>query len=163
MPLLIDGHNLISALPDLELDDPHDEAKLVHKLRSYCGRTGQRCVVVFDGGVPGGWARELSSGPVRVIFAAAHRTDADRLIVGRIRRASSPGELTVVSSDQAVRAAAQARGMRVLSSAQFAARMAEAAAQVAGADRADDVRLSPEEVAAWMELFERRRGRRKPD
>lgn len=162
MPLLIDGHNLISALPDLELDDPHDEAKLVHRLRSYCGRTGKRCVVVFDGGVPGGWSRELSSGPVRVIFAAAHRTDADRLIIGRIRRASSPGELTVVSSDQAVREAAVARHIRVLSSAQFAAQMAEAA-QAAEMDRAEDVRLSVEEVEAWMKLFEGRRDRRKPE
>ena len=35
MPILIDGHNLIAKLPDLRLDDPDDEAKLVARLRAY--------------------------------------------------------------------------------------------------------------------------------
>jgi hypothetical protein len=33
MPFLIDGHNLIGALPDLDLDDPDDEARLVERLQ----------------------------------------------------------------------------------------------------------------------------------
>ena len=31
--LLIDGHNLIGALPGLKLSDPDDEARLAHTLR----------------------------------------------------------------------------------------------------------------------------------
>ena len=60
MPLLIDGHNLIGRLPDLRLDDPQDEAKLVARLRVYHARTGKRVTVVFDRGLPGGRSRELS-------------------------------------------------------------------------------------------------------
>ena len=33
MPYIIDGHNLIHYLDDIQLDDPHDEAKLALKLR----------------------------------------------------------------------------------------------------------------------------------
>ncbi len=47
MPLLIDGHNLIGRLPDLRLDDPDDEAKLVARLRTYCARTRKRITAVF--------------------------------------------------------------------------------------------------------------------
>ena len=57
MPFLIDGHNVIAALPDIELEDPHDEAKLVFKLRAWTGRERRKAIVVFDGGVPGGYSR----------------------------------------------------------------------------------------------------------
>jgi hypothetical protein len=97
MLLLIDGHNLISALPDITLDDPNDEAKLVEKLKSYAARTGNRCVVVFDGGIPGGLSRDLSSGRVRAVFAAAARTNADRVLRERIREAPDPGRHALYS------------------------------------------------------------------
>jgi predicted RNA-binding protein with PIN domain len=152
MALLIDGHNLISALPDIDLDDPHDEAKLVEKLKGYCGRTGKSCTVVFDQGIPGGQSRDLSAGPVRVIFAAAYRTSADRVIRERIREARDPGALTVVSSDHEVRAAALQRNMRVLTSEAFADLMHEAMTPE-GDDETDDVHLSEAEVNDWLRFF----------
>ena len=38
MPFLIDGHNVIAVLSDIDLADPDDEAKLVVKLRAWSGR-----------------------------------------------------------------------------------------------------------------------------
>ena len=70
MPFLIDGHNVIAALPDIDLEDPHDEAKLVLKLRAWTGRERRKAIVVFDGGIPGGYSRTLSTVSVRVVFAA---------------------------------------------------------------------------------------------
>ena len=64
MAYLIDGHNLIGQLPDLSLNDPNDEAKLVQKLIGFAARQQKRVVVVFDSGLPGGKSR-LSTGPGR--------------------------------------------------------------------------------------------------
>ncbi len=42
MPFLIDGHNVIAALRDIDLDDPDDEAKLVMKLRAWSSRVRRK-------------------------------------------------------------------------------------------------------------------------
>jgi predicted RNA-binding protein with PIN domain len=153
MTFLIDGHNLISALPDIDLDDPNDEAKLVEKLRGYCARVRKRAIVVFDHGLPGGQSYDLSTGQITVIFAAAHHTNADRILRERIRNALDPGQYTLVSSDSEVQQAAHIRRMRVLTSAQFAGQIAEAMARAAEDARSGDVHLSEAEVAEWMALF----------
>jgi hypothetical protein len=148
MALLIDGHNLIGRLPDLSLDDPHDEAKLVARLRTYCARTGKRATVAFDHGLPGGRSRELSGGRVEVVFASAGRT-ADGILRGRIRRARDPRGLTVVTSDREVMAAAQARGSRVIRSEEFALQLS--APSPGGVE--EDVHLSADELAEWLKVF----------
>src|SRR5512139_530840 len=89
VPYLIDGHNLIAQMPDLTLDDPNDEVKLVLRLRQFAGRKKQSITVVFDHGIPGGWSSQLSTGPVKVIFAGSH-SNADRIIMERIREAKTP-------------------------------------------------------------------------
>jgi predicted RNA-binding protein with PIN domain len=151
MPLLIDGHNLIGRLPDLRLDDPDDEAKLVVRLRSYCARTRKQATVVFDHGLPGGPSWSLSGGGVKAVFASAGR-GADRILRERIRSARNPSGLTVVTSDQEVIAVAEARGTRVIRSEEFAV---ELSARPGRSER-EDVNLSAKEVDEWLELFERR-------
>ena len=154
MPLLIDGHNLIGQLPDLRLDDPDDEVKLVARLRTYAARTRKRVTVVFDRGLPGGRSRDLSRGGVEVVFAASGYS-ADGILRERIRRARDPRGLTVVTSDREVIAAAQARGARVVRSDAFAAQLATP--HVGSGEQ--DVRLSSEEVEEWLRLFEKGKGR----
>jgi predicted RNA-binding protein with PIN domain len=158
MPFLIDGHNLIGQgrLPDLRLDDPDDEAKLVAWLRTYCARTGKRVTVVFDRGLPGGRS-ELSGGRVEVVFASAGRT-ADRILCERVRRARDPRGLTVVTSDREVIAAVQARGARVVRSEEFAARLGAQRMAKKAKVRAkveEDVHLSAGEVEEWLKVFGR--------
>ncbi|MFQ6100459.1 MAG: NYN domain-containing protein [Anaerolineae bacterium] len=151
MPLLIDGHNLIGRLPDLRLDDPQDEAKLVARLRTYCARTRKRATVVFDRGLPGGCSWELSGGGVEVVFASAGRT-ADGILRERIRGARDPRGLTVVTSDREVIAAARAGGARVMRSEEFAAQLSTSrAVETVEAER--DVYLSAEEVEEWLQVF----------
>jgi len=148
MPLLIDGHNLIGRMPDLSLDDPDDEAKLVARLRTYCMRTRKRATVVFDQGLPGGPSEPLSRGGVKVVFAPAGHT-ADSILRERIRRARDPRGLTVITSDREILAAARARGVRVMRSERFAHELV-AAPRATGVD---DVHLSPEEVDEWLRMF----------
>jgi uncharacterized protein len=152
MPYLIDGHNLIGILPDISLDDPDDEAQLVQKLTGFVARTRHKCVVVFDHGLPGGGSKMSTSG-VHVIFAS-HRSSADRVIMDRIHKERNPRMWIVVSSDNNVLEVARRRRMQTLRSPQFARLLDRPAPPpVPGVDESADVRLSPEEVDEWLDLF----------
>ncbi len=122
MPYLIDGHNLIASLPDIDLADPNDEAQLVNKLKGFAAKTGKKCTVIFDGGLPGGHS-SMSTKSVTVIFAAAQRANADSLIKRRVQRSDDASKWTVVSSDREIRDFAQRHRMKQISSSQFASLM----------------------------------------
>jgi len=149
MPYLIDGHNLIAHMPDLRLADPHDEAKLVERLRVYMARKGKRCTVVFDKGLPGGSSRDLSTHSVRVVFAHGGTT-ADAIILERIRETRDPGSLIIVSADHEITTAAQRRHMQVISPAHFAA---DLDALSVPDDSDPDPHLTPDDVERWLRLF----------
>lgn len=149
VPYLIDGHNLIGQLPDISLDDPDDEAQLVARLQRYMLRHRKRCTVIFDGGLPGGPSRDLSSASVKVVFAHGG-TDADRIILARIRRIPDPKNWTIVSADHAITNAAQRRRMRVIRPGDFAR---DLNAPPLPADDDPDPRLSPGEIDDWLRLF----------
>ncbi len=150
MPYLIDGHNLIGVLPQIDLDDPHDEARLVLLLRAWAGQKRRRkAVVVFDGGLPGGYSRTLSTPSVEVRFAARQHSNADRVIRAYLRQLPDPGNWTVVSADHEVQAAARQQGARVVTPGTFA----EQLARDSRAEREKPERISPAEVQAWLEVF----------
>ena len=149
MPFLIDGHNVISALPDVELTDPHDEAKLVLKLRSWAARTRRKATIVFDGGLPGGYSRSLSGGGLEVVFAACRYTNADKIIKERLRHLLDAPNWTVVSSDHEVRDAARRVGARTLTAQAFVKRLGRSPRLKMGKPTS----VSDEEVAEWLEVF----------
>jgi len=151
MPYLIDGHNLIGALRDISLDDPNDEAKLTQKLNGFAARTGSRCVVVFDHGLPGGPSR-MSTRAVQVVFAS-QRSTADRVMMERIRKMPDTREWVVVSSDNDVITTAKLRRMQTMSAVDFAALLKSPPKRVIDLGEAADVRLSKDEVEEWMKLF----------
>ncbi len=153
MRYLIDGHNLIGKLPDISLDDPNDEVELILRLKSWAAARRQRKVtVVFDGGLPGGLSRRLSSSDIEVIFAPEGRT-ADALLIRRIQKAQNPAEYALVSSDQQIIRAAEKRKMRVIRSEQFAGQMQTAPPPPQPVSEKDDPKISQSEVAEWLELF----------
>jgi uncharacterized protein len=152
MHYLIDGHNLISKLPDIQLDDPDDEAKLVLRLRSWVAAGPKRRITLFfDGGLVGGKSKELSAGGVIVIFAPADRT-ADALIISRIQKVRNPAEHTLVSSDQEVVAGATRRRMPTISAEAFALQISRDTRQ-APVEVSEEPALSESEVAEWLALF----------
>ena len=151
MIYLIDGHNLIGQLPDISLDDPNDEALLTQKLNGFAARTGKRCVVVFDYGLPGGSSR-MSTRAVQVVFAS-QRSTADRVMMERINKIPDTRDWVVVSSDNDVRTTAHRRGMPTMSSADFAVLMQSPPKPVVDAGEEADVHLSDAEVDEWMKLF----------
>ena len=158
MHYLIDGHNLIGKMPDIELDDPNDEVKLILRLRSWTAAKRRRQVTVcFDRGLPGGRDRTLSTGPVKVIFASSGRT-ADSLLIAHLKQVRDPGAHTLVSSDLAILRVAKARRVRQVRSEKFALQLATPKPQrqvkEKGVDTAVDPQQSSEEIAEWLTLFD---------
>jgi len=154
MPYLIDGHNLIAQMPGVSLSDPDDEAQLVSRLRQFAARKRQKITVVFDHGIPGGWSRDLSTGPVKVIFAGSH-TNADRVILERIREAKTPTDIKLVSSDGEIRRAAEARRVQVIASQDFAATLHKPPPSEPPRDARENIHLNKDEVKEWMRVFKK--------
>lgn len=152
---LIDGHNLIAQLPDIDLDDPHDEAKLVFKLRSFTARTGKKVTVVFDGGLPGGVSKTLSTSKVTACFAAAEHRTADQVLVRMIRKVKNPQGYCLVSSDREIVDVAQGLGMDYLSTPDFARQLTPEAAssELDTPEKDENPQLSPQEVDEWLAIF----------
>ncbi len=154
MHYLIDGHNLIGKLPDIDLSDPNDEVKLVLKLRQWTAKRRKRRVTVyFDGGLPGGKSRNLSSGPVKVVFASSGKT-ADALLISQLRKVKDAGAHRLVTSDMQIVRVAKQKRVGTLSAENFAAQLAtDLTPKVAKSEEADEPQMSDAEVAEWLELF----------
>ena len=125
MTLLIDGHNLIGAMPGIDLTDPDDEWQLVQRLRPYAAVKRQALTVVFDSGLgpPPSW--QLSNEKVTVRFAPSG-VEADAIILRLVRASAQPGKITVITNDQGLAGQVRAAGGQVRSATQFAAQLTPA-------------------------------------
>ena len=150
MQWLIDGHNLIGQMPNLRLDDPHDEEKLLGYLRRFRARTGHRLTVVFDAGHTHQSGSKQSRGGISIQFVSSGQI-ADQAIIRRIRRVRNPQEMMVVTSDQAVARVAQQIGVRVTSAGEFARQLLQTSPT--GEDDRINVNLSAAEVDEWLDIF----------
>ncbi len=158
MPFLIDGHNLIGAMPDLHLEDPDDEARLVERLQRLAMRTGRRILVVFDRGAPGSIS-SLSRGGVTVRFAPAGVT-ADELLIRQILSERNPRGLIIVSSDRSVQEAARRHGASVWSAAEFLAYMRRHLGEAppsTGVEEEKPGEVDKAELDYWLRLFQGKR------
>ena len=156
MPLLIDGHNLIGKLPDIHLDDPNDEDKLIARLKAYVARTGKRVTVVFDPPKQSEWFAwsddRFEQRNLTIIFATMGRK-ADDVIREHIAREKDKAGLIVVTSDAAVANFARQCGVslaNVRKSEEFAREMREATSAPAPAEKPV---ISKAEVDAWLRVF----------
>lgn len=123
MTLLIDGHNLIGAMPDIDLAQSDDELQLVLRLRTYCGEGRRQVTVVFDSGPGPAPSWNLSGGGVTVRFAPPG-VEADRVIVRMVEKSATPAQVTVVTNDRGLAGLVRAAGGQVRSATQFAATLA---------------------------------------
>jgi|GEM_PF-449271 len=156
MHYLIDGHNLIAQMDEIDLSDPDDEAQLILRLRQWIAAGRKRRVTVyFDGGLPGGEARNLSGTRLRVFFASGGG-NADTMMIKKIRRVQNPPEYTLVTNDREIIDVARGRKMPHMPADEFAQGMAMEAAERAEPDpapQAEEPALSEAEVAEWLEMF----------
>lgn len=150
MPYLIDGHNLIQALPNISLDDPHDEAKLVAVLRGFMIGHGKKCTVIFDRGLPGGTSK-LSCSRVKVVFASTGQ-EADSRIINQIRNLPNPSSWTLVSSDRHIRAVAKQQKMKLFHSREFA-QLLELQKRDSEKKERCNSSISDSELQDWLQIF----------
>jgi predicted RNA-binding protein with PIN domain len=155
MRYLIDGHNLIPKLPGLDLRDIDDEIRLVSLLQEYCRRSRNRVEVYFDNAPPG-QAGTRKYGVVVAYFIPQRRAadDAIRARLGKLGREAR--NWSVVSSDQQVQTDARAAHAQVVSSEKFSRELLSNLEASAGDEKPTDAALNQEELAAWIELFDRR-------
>ena len=142
--LIIDGHNLIGALPDEDLANPDDEIRLLARLRSYRSRSGQKMLVFFDSGDLPAQFPDLSTEGVQVRFAAPGQS-ADDAIIDFLSSRQQPGQYAVVTNDQGLRFRAARAGASVQLASDFARRLARQTFAVPGkvADSGPDPRATP--------------------
>lgn len=160
MNYLIDGHNLIGRLDDIQLSDPDDEAKLVLRLVNWAA-TGKnrRVIVVFDGGVPGANWVHFKSDRVKVVFVPQGQTADDWLVrFMREQVGKNVKDYQLVTGDRAVLKQAENRRIPFVTSAQFAEELARERAYWSqlGQENAPPPQrplLQPHEVDAWLQFF----------
>lgn len=168
MIYLIDGHNLIGKMPDIELSDPDDEEKLTVRLQNWArGDRKRRVDLYFDSGPFGGVAPHLSGLGVKVRFTKIGQS-ADEVLIERLKKVKNPPEYTLVTSDREIITVARKRRVGYIRSEEFVVlmleeRMADAAAlaeaneppQAQDPAISDNPEISDEEVAQWMEVFKK--------
>ena len=158
--IVVDGYNLIYAMPELarlvacDLERARDA--LVAKLAVYRSQRNVRVTVVFDGrGAAGPQTRP--PGGIEVVFSRAPQ-NADAKIKNMLALEKSPKSWTVVTSDNSIILFARDYGAKTIPSAEFATQLGRTIPNLGPSTRVEkDTPLSPTEVAEWEEYF--RKGR----
>ena len=156
MPLVVDAFNVLHVTgvlpPDLAGLDLDGLADLIETTRFYRDETW----IVCDG-------PQRADGPhrrERVWFSWAGRgAKADDLIIGLVRRSSSPRRMTVVTSDRGIVKEVRRRGAETWTSEEFLERIvadrrhARPSPRSAPASLRETVPLAEPEVRAWLKTF----------
>ena len=157
MSYLIDGHNLISKIPEIQLSDIDDEKELIEILLEFCRKRRKHVEVFFDRAAPG-QTRARSYGLVIARFVHESST-ADEAIRQRLKRLGRGARnWTVVTSDLAVQVAARESHASVISSESFARELAKTAGEeLHNPEKSSEVTLKEDEVEEWLNLFTHRK------
>ena len=154
---LIDGHNLIGSglIPGIHLAQEDDEARLIAWLRARQPKLRQKIVVIFDGGIPGGLSRALSGSGVTAIFAAQRRSNADKVILARVREARPVSRLVVVTNDSVLREAVRGLGAQTMSAGAFIQHIQQPSRRYTATSASPKLepKLSKQEVDEFLRLF----------
>ena len=151
MPIIIDGHNLIPKMNDIELSDLDDEMALIDVLQNYARIHRKKIEVYFDQRAPG-YEGHHRYGLVNAFFTATNIT-ADQAIINRLKNINdSAGNWTVVSSDRWIQKTASQIGAKVLSSNKFS-KLLSKDKNDGTLDRTETDRLSTDQIEDWLDIL----------
>ncbi|NIS78872.1 MAG: hypothetical protein GTO14_01300 [Anaerolineales bacterium] len=151
MPYIIDGHNLIAHTPGISLSDPDDEMQLMMLLHAFCAREQKRATVYFDRRAAG-QPDPAPIGGLRAHFVTPPRTADEAIRAHLVHLGPDARNWTVVSSDRQVMSAAIQVGARHIDSRVFAEKIVNLTSTPDSSEKPDPP-SSPEELAAWQEIF----------
>ncbi len=153
---IIDGYNLIHAIPSLKktLNHHAESARelLIHAVEQLAVQKNIRCSIIFDGHSPVSFAKHSAHGPVHVIHSAPH--SADEKITKMIEESNRRIDIVVITSDQEILRRARAFSCRTHSSKHFANLLSEISG---GVEEKSDEPMSEHQVSEWLRIFGEKR------
>jgi predicted RNA-binding protein with PIN domain len=162
MNYIIDGHNLISKIPGLDLSMPDDEQRLIELLILFCQPGRHKVEVYFDRALIG-QAGVTNHGRVQAHFVPERSTADDAIRKRLFALGRSAKTWAVVTSDRSVQAAAREAHAQVLSAQDFSDQLQASLRQTslqpgsASPTPAADEPLSEAEVREWEAIFKEKR------
>ena len=157
MAIIVDGYNVLHASRWLRSAwKGVDRAEFCHLLGRLARHSGEKITVVFDAmpsepDVGGGKALD-----VEVVFSGHGRT-ADEVIIQIINASSGPRDLTVVSSDRQIKAAARSRRCKTRGAGEFIKASARELEQAQSKQHLEPTEkekgLSRRETDQWLSEF----------
>jgi len=149
---IIDGYNLIHAIPSLKKTLAHNgetaRELLIHSISQLTHRKKFRCTIVFDGVIPSNSPKQSAHAPVHVIFSSP--INADTKIKQMIEHSKNRSLLVIISSDREILNFAKVCSCQTYSSNYFANLLSETDDSVS---EKSDVTLSKSQIDEWLKIF----------
>lgn len=149
---IIDGYNLIHAIPSLKKTLTHDAQSarelLIHSVAQLTHRRKFRCTIVFDGSSPANTSKQSPHAPVHVVYSFPQSADAK--IKQMIEQSKNRSSLVIISSDREILNFARVCSCETHTSAHFANLLSQSFDT--GAEKSD-VSLSQSQINEWLKLF----------
>ena len=150
---IIDGYNLIHAIPSLKKLLQHDAFQAREQLAFLVSRLTFkrkfRCTIVFDGVKPAGIKSPLSHSPVHIVFSSP--LTADDKIKSLIEFSKSRTSLVIITSDREILNFAKACACETHTSNYFRQLLFEEE-ENSGVEK-DQASLSKTQIDEWLRIF----------
>jgi predicted RNA-binding protein with PIN domain len=156
MPLLIDGNNLIGAIPYLNLEDDDAKDKLIAIIRAYQAKKKNNIILFFDGFSPHRPRVEKINRKFTIRYPKFEEQNADNEIKRQLDSYNDFRNVILITSDRDLKDYAKARKARIINSVEFYHTIKHYY-RVEGKNLEQNQRihreLSDSEIDQWMQLF----------
>jgi uncharacterized protein len=159
MHVLVDGFNLLRGIQHWGPVDSVGQLRLCQMLSRWAQVKKKEVTIIFDGPTPpSGYAEQLQQTGIDVRHSGVKHS-ADDVIIAEIKCCSNPRQLTVVSSDRQIRAAARRRRCEDIKAEDFFGQLwetlqrAEAREETLAEPEEKRKGLSEEETRWWLREF----------
>lgn len=149
---IIDGYNVIHAVPSLKKTLLHDAESarelLIYSVGQLTHQKKFRASIIFDGIAPDHSTKQSAHAPVHVVFSFPH--SADTAMKRMIERSKNSNLLTIVTSDREIMRFAKVHSCITHTSHYFANLLSDANDTVT---EKSEVSLSTEQINEWLKIF----------
>lgn len=159
MPYIIDGNNLVGSSPDISLDDPEAKAKLLFIVKKFQENKKNNVIVVFDGEpevytLDGDTIRPNSKFNIVYPRGPGSADDEIKILLDGFNYFK---DVTLVTSDKALKTYARKKGAKTVNSIEFyfeLKRFSRVHGKHEERRQRIDAELSDIEVDQWMKIFD---------